>query len=466
VEPTRSDPVRSTADGQLFDGRHFLLWEGVPPGREVVYFVATPGCGPGCRLRVAPADGMTTAPPTEIDLDGKAEPSPPDWPSATGGLDLSRVPRELGRLVGASESGPTLICLAGLHGNEPAGLEAFLRVQDRLASNPAGLEGHLIGLTGNRMALAKNKRYLVHDLNRIWHLDRIAATRSTPVPVEAEDQELRELDYALQSVLDEAQGRVYLLDLHTTSGPGGAFAILDDTLPNREIALDFPVPLVLGLEEELGGTLAAYSTALGITVVGFEAGQHDDPLAVDRAAAAIWVFMESCGVLHEESWPEVEQARRLLAASNGVRSRIVEVRHRHHIEEQDGFEMKPGLAGFHRVAEGEVLAFSSSGPIKAPQAGLLLMPLYQDQGEDGFFLVREIQPVWLSVSKALRGLGVEKLLHLLPGVRRHPELSGSFIVDRRYARWLARQLFHLLGFRRVGRAGRTLIMSRRRDQAS
>jgi succinylglutamate desuccinylase len=413
---------------------------------------------------------MTTAPPTQTNPEKKAEPSPPDRPSAvpseTWGIDLARVPRELGRLVGVDESGPTMICLAGLHGNEPAGLSAFLRVQERLTSKPDGLDGHLIGLTGNRKALAKNRRYLVHDLNRIWHLDRVAALRSTPVPVEAEDQELRELDYALQSVLDEARGRVFLLDLHTTSGPGGAFAILDDTLPNREIAMDFPVPLVLGLEEELGGTLAAYSTALGITVVGFEAGQHDDPLAVDQAEAAIWIAMDSCGVLQPRSRVEVEQARRLLAASNGVSSRIVEVRFRHHIDRQDGFEMKAGLSSFRPVHAGEVLASSSSGPITAPQAGLLLMPLYQDQGEDGFFLVREVQPVWLSVSKVLRGLGMEKVLHLLPGVRRHPELHGSFIVDRRYARWLARQLFHLLGFRRVGRDGRTLVMSQRQDQVS
>ena len=432
--------------------------------------MTTPGRRPASRLRVAPADGMTTAPPTQRNPENKAEPSPPDRPSATpsetGGIDLARVPRELGRLVGVDESGPTMICLAGLHGNEPAGLSAFLRVQERWTSEPDGLEGHLIGLTGNRKALAENRRYIVHDLNRIWHRDRVAALRSTPVPVEAEDQELRELDYALQSVLDEARGRVYLLDLHTTSGPGGAFAILDDTLPNREIAMDFPVPLVLGLEEELGGTLAAYSTALGITVVGFEAGKHDDPLAVDQAEAAIWIAMDSCGVLQPRSRLEVEQARRLLAASNGVSSRIVEVRFRHHIDRQDGFEMKPGLFSFRPVQAGEVLASSSAGPIKSPQAGLLLMPLYQDQGEDGFFLVSEVQPVWLSVSKVLRGLGMEKVLHLLPGVRRHPELPGSFIVDRRYARWLARQLFHLLGFRRVGRDGRTLVMSQRQDQAS
>jgi succinylglutamate desuccinylase len=413
---------------------------------------------------------MTTAPPTQSKLESKAEPSPPDRPSAgskeTGGIDLARVPRELGRLVGNDETGPTLICLAGLHGNEPAGLSAFVRVQERLTSEPEGLQGHLVGLTGNRGALAKNRRYLVHDLNRIWNRDRVAALRSTPVPVEAEDQELRELDYALQSVLDEARGRVYLLDLHTTSGPGGAFAILDDTLPNREIAMDFPVPLVLGLEEELGGTLAAYCTALGITVVGFEAGMHDDPLAVEQAEAAIWIALDSCGALQPGSRLEVEQAHEVLAARNGVSSRIVEVRFRHHIDRQDGFEMRPDLSSFRPVEAGEVLASSSSGPITAPHSGLLLMPLYQDQGEDGFFIVSEVQPVWLSVSKVLRGLGMERFLQLLPGVRRHPELPGSFIVDRRYARWLARQMFHLLGFRRVGRQGRTLVMSRRKDQAA
>lgn len=411
---------------------------------------------------------MTTASRIDKVPENKAESPPPERPghspSEVGSNDLSRVPRELGRVVGDNESGPTLICMAGLHGNEPAGLQAFFRVRDCLLRRPGGLEGRLIGLAGNRKALAENRRFLVHDLNRIWNVDRVAALRSAPVPVEAEDQELRELDYALQSVLDEARGRVFLLDLHTTSGPGGAFAILDDTLANREMAMDFPVPLVLGLEEELGGTLAAYSTRLGVTVVGFEAGQHGDPQAVERAAAAIWVAMDSCGVVRPNSREEVEQARRLLADGNVMSTRIVEVLFRHHIDRRDGFEMQPGWASFQPVEVGQVLAHSSSGPIRAPASGLLLMPLYQDQGEDGFFIVREVQPVWLSLSQALRGLGLERSLHLFPGVRRHPELPESFIVDRRYARWLALQLFHLLGFRRVGRADRTLVMSRRRDR--
>ena len=112
--------------------------------------------------------------------------------------------------------------------------------------------------------------------------------------------------------------------------------------------------------------------------------------------------------------------------------------------------------------KGQALAVDREGPVTAPQSGLLLMPLYQRQGDDGFFIVRKVAPAWLKLSTVLRRLRLERGLHLLPGVRRHPELAGSFLVDRRVARFLALDLFHLLGFRRLGPAtGRWLVMTRR-----
>ena len=50
---------------------------------------------------------------------------------------------------------------------------------------------------------------------------------------------------------------------------------------------------------------------------------------------------------------------------------------------------------------------------------------------------------------------------LLPGVERHPERPSAFVVDRKIARWMALELFHLLGFRRVGAKGRFVVMGRR-----
>lgn len=378
-------------------------------------------------------------------------------------FDLSAVPRELGR-VEAAEPGATLICLGGLHGNEPAGVLAIDRVLKQISRRPEGLCGRMIGLTGNVGALAAGRRFVQDDLNRIWRPSRVEQLSLRPEPLNDEDQELVELNSALSRILDEAPGRVYLLDLHTISGPGPAFAILDDTLQNREVALDFPVPLVLGLEEELGGTLASYMTAQGVTVVGFEAGMHDDPTSVDRAASAIWIALDSCGVLEHETRSEVVAARDLLRRQAHCPARIVEVRYRHNVGEGESFEMDPGFSSFDPVEAGQEIGTARDGRVRASRSGLLLMPLYQDQGNDGFFIVNEVRPAWLPVSAVVRRLGLERFLHLLPGVERHPNRRQTFIVDRRYALWFARQLFHLLGFRQEGKDGPRLTMTRRRDQ--
>ena len=380
-----------------------------------------------------------------------------------GARNLEAIPRELGIADGV-EAGSTLICLGGLHGNEPAGVIATQRILKELREHRGELKGQVFGVVGNRQALAADQRFLDHDLNRAWQPERVSRLRAGHLLDGGEDREQIELDEVLSKIILGAAGRIFLLDLHTTSGPGSAFAILDDTLPNREVALDYPVPLILGLEEELGGTLASYLALQGVTVLGFEAGQHTDRDSVDRAESAIWLALESGGFLKRGLRSRATEARRHLLHDSEIGRRIFEVRYRHHIHPSDEFEMKPGYRSFGTIEAGESLATSSKGEVQAPFGGRLLMPLYQDKGEDGFFLIREVQPVWLPVSAALRRLRLDRFLHLLPGVQRHPLRSDSFIVDRRYARWLARQLFHLLGFRREGRLDRILIMTRRDDQ--
>jgi succinylglutamate desuccinylase len=371
---------------------------------------------------------------------------------------LSDIPRLIGRT--GQPGGPSLICLGGIHGNEPAGVLALRRFFQRVASRD-GFLGHAIGLVGNRGALARGRRFVDQDLNRIWTPERMAQRSRV-----AEENELREIIRAIRSVLEARSGRVFFLDLHTTSGPGPAFAILEDTLANREFGFAFPVPIVLGAEEEIEGTLAGYLCDLGVTTLGFEAGQHDDPSSVDRAEAAIWIALEASGILEPGAWREVVEARQSLARGSRSLPRIVEMRYRKPVRPEDQFQMASGFANFRAVAAGEVLAHDRQGPITAKAPGFVLLPLYQDQGEDGFFLVRPVRAFWLRLSAKLRRLGLARYLHWLPGVRRHPELAGSFVVDRETARWPAMELFHLLGFRRRGGRGRYVVMSRRAHDLS
>ncbi|MEM7585687.1 MAG: succinylglutamate desuccinylase/aspartoacylase family protein [Acidobacteriota bacterium] len=371
------------------------------------------------------------------------------------------APRVLGCVEGP-EPGPILIVVGGLHGNEPSGVQALQRLIPKLAADPRGLEhGRFIGLTGNRQALRRRQRYISHDLNRHWLPERVERLKATSAPLSDEDAELKELNQEIERQLESATHNVYLLDLHTTSGPELPFATLEDDLANRPFAFAFPVPVVLGLEEELAGTLNTYVASRGIITAGFESGQHGTDSAVDRAEAAIWIALETSGVLQPGSRPEAAAARKQLADDNGKLPHVVEVRYRHAIRPEDQYRMDPGYNNFHSVTKGLRVGQDRRGPVETPISGLMLMPLYQAQGADGFFIVKPVYPIWLALSAMVRRWRLERILHFLPGVQRHPELAGSFVVDRRYARWLSLELFHLLGFVCHDKGSRIQVMTRR-----
>jgi len=375
----------------------------------------------------------------------------------------ARVLGRAGRL-----GGPTLVVTAGIHGNEPAGVRAAERVLAELHRRGTPLAGELVALVGNRAGLAREARFLDEDLNRLWTAERLAALRARPSARDhAEEREQRELLSELEPLL--AREHVTLLDLHSTSGGGPPFALAGDTLQNRTVAFALQVPFLLGLEENVSGTLVEHVGALGHVAVVIEGGQSRDPRTADLLESALWITLVSSGVASASDVPELESHRaRLRSAARGLPP-VIEVAHRHDIaaEDEQRFEMLPGFEGFARVERGTLLAHSGGGrerPVLAPFSGLLLMPRYQRQGRDGFFLGRSVSPLWLSLSAALRRLHLERLLGLLPGVRVETRGGHALAVDRRVARFFAAELFHLLGYRRREERGHELVVSRRNDR--
>lgn len=390
--------------------------------------------------------------PTATPATAFPDPPPPD----------TRVERVLGRVRGA-HAGPTLLCVGGLHGNEPAGVAALGRVLRGLGPRAAGMRGDFVALAGNRTALALGRRYLDRDLNRAWTDERIRRLRGDGVAGEsAEDREQVELLAAIEAVVAEARGPVYFLDLHTTSGFGGPFTTFGDTLPNRDLAAHIPVPMILGLEELVDGTLLAFLGQHGIVGVAYESGQHDEPRAVDRAEAGVWLAVATVGLVEESLLPEAAAGRKLLSHDSGHLPRAMEMVYRHDIGPLDGFVMDPGYGNFSPVRAGQVVARDVRGPVAVGLDARLLMPLYQKQGNDGFFLIREFSAFWLRASYILRSLGVDRWIHLLPGLSLDPARQDTVVVNKGVARWGALQFLHLLGFRKQEDQGLRLVMRRRR----
>ena len=381
--------------------------------------------------------------------------------SATGVVAHAGVdaPRVLGEIHGPAD-GPCLICVAGIHGNEPSGVHALQRVFARLEQDPTGLTGHFAGFAGNRQALRKGVRYVHEDMNRAWQPDRLVALRMRDADnLVAEEREMLELDHEVEQRLRPG---ACVIDLHSTSGPGRPFVTMDDTLRNRAFTEPLPVPRVLGLEEELAGTFTGHLIAhRRMPAVGFESGSHYAPSSVEHAEAAIWICLEASGVLEQGVREEPVLSRRLLIEQSGGLAAVVEVRHRHAVDPNGFFEMKPGYKSFQAIRRGEPLADELGMPVLSPFNALMLMPRYQGQGDDGFFLVRPVNTLWLSASSLLRRLRASRWVHYLPGVRKAPDRPGSFLVDRTRARWLVPQIFHLLGFRKEPATGDMTIMTPR-----
>ena len=305
--------------------------------------------------------------------------------------------RIIGRYDG-QEKGPLLLCFAGMHGNEPAGVEAleilFKMLEIEPITNPDfRFRGRLLGLKGNVRALGEKDRYLEVDLNRIWTPENVARVKQTPrESLSAEFLELREMVELIETeAATYRPRRIVFLDLHTTSATGGIFSIATDDPESLRIAVELHAPVIKGMLQGLQGTTLHYfrKENLGVPTVGvvFEAGQHDDPLSVNRIIAAVTNCMRTIGCVRAE---DVENRHdQLLIEFSRNLPKVSELILCHRINEDDNFRMRPNFHNFQPIRRGELLAHDRHGPIYAQTDGLILMPLYQRRGSDGFFLIRK-----------------------------------------------------------------------------
>ena len=275
---------------------------------------------------------------------------------------------------GDSAAGPTLVVVAGLHGNERAALEALESLHRRLARRGGGMAGRVVLMVGNRGALAAGRRFLDTDLNRIW---------TDPQSLEGvgrEAEERRELGAAFDHIAEAACGPPHCLDLHTSSAPSPPFVVgLEGA--SRLLAEAVGAPVVLGFDRFLDGMMISALAAEGWRAAAFEVGEgrHDGARVLARGAASVmaWLGLPGEGTAGRESLAEGEVSPEL------------EVVYRHAIPPGAHFEMRPGWSTFDAVAADQLLAHQDGAPVRAPLAGRLLLPRYQDHGADGFFIAVE-----------------------------------------------------------------------------
>lgn len=300
-----------------------------------------------------------------------------------------RFERVIGRVRGDAV-GPTLIITTLIHGNETAGAIAAERVLARLTEERTPLQGELVVLGGNLAAMALGRRYQVKDLNRQWTIEKVDALRArAPELDDAEDREQRELLVEIDRAIEGARGPIFAIDLHTTSAAGYPFGIYDAEA-QQAFASAFPLPTIRGLGAALAGVLSSYLVHRGVTAIAVEGGQHDDPETIEHIDATLTIALGAAGLVEPAALSETRRAHAHLDEVRGEIPREMKVVARYSIVPSDAFVMAPGFANIARVRRGQFLARDVHGEIHAPTDGYVILPLYQGQGDDGFFFGRAL----------------------------------------------------------------------------
>jgi hypothetical protein len=356
--------------------------------------------------------------------------------------------------------GPVILFFAGIHGNEPAGVLALQQVLPVLEAQKDNIAGCIYGILGNKPALFQNKRYIDEDLNRLWissYMDKL----EEKVTLLEEEKEMKELLQMIREITEKAAGSIYFIDFHTTSSKSYPFITINDALINRKFAIQFPVPIVLGIEEYLDGPMLSYINQEGYVAIGFEAGQHQEEDSVKNTVSFIYLTLAFTGAIKKQGFGQFNLHYSNLKKSAAQLDKIFEIVYLHRIAAWDKFKMHSGFESFQVIKQGTPLAIHNDNMVNAPYSGRIFMPLYQSQGSDGFFIIHRI-PYWvLKLSAFLRKYKTDNLLTLLPGVSWENKEKKILKVNLKTARFLAKPLFHLLGYRVRVTEGHYLKLSNR-----
>lgn len=300
----------------------------------------------------------------------------------------TRVGRVIGRYT-QGRHGPVLVVLAGVHGNETSGIFALRRVFERLTRDNIQIRGEILGLSGNLTALSMGTRFITGDLNRLARADVVERLRAGGSPETSEEGELRELLDEIDAVSAGDHTERFFVDCHTTSSETKPYISVGETADAFRWSLNFPVFIVRGLKERIRGTLDEYLSTIGYTGFTFEAGQHDDLASIENHEVCIWLALAHAGCMSRHDVGCYPHCHEILAKTVIDGRKVFRVVDRYAVDPEEGFEMRPGYINFQPIEKGEVLARNRRGTIRATHDGRILMPLYQPQGDDGFFIVQE-----------------------------------------------------------------------------
>ncbi|MCB9808903.1 succinylglutamate desuccinylase/aspartoacylase family protein [Candidatus Nomurabacteria bacterium] len=241
------------------------------------------------------------------------------------------------------QAGGISVVLAGVHGNEKCGVDAFNNILPTLEIE----KGVVYFIVGSPKALEDNIRFVDVNLNRIFKNDSDLTTE------EKESYEYTRM-VRIRTYLDQADA---LLDIHASNVAGSPpFVICEDQA--RDIADVLSIKkLTTGFDAlEPGGT-DGYMNTLGKTGICIECGYAQDSDISEIAQQCIFDFLAARGHINLL----VEKKEKDAFEMNFI----------YHTK-TNNFRLIKKFDNFEEIQKGQTIGFDGDEEIKAQQDGIII----------------------------------------------------------------------------------------------
>lgn len=239
--------------------------------------------------------------------------------------------------------GPTSIILAGVHGDEKCGVEAFKKIVPSLKIE----NGRVFFIYGNPRAIEKGIRMTNTNLNRMFKNDEILSKE------EKEGYEYSRAQF-LKKYLDQSE---VLLDIHSSSNPNSKpFAICEEN--SKGIVEYLPIDItVSGFDNVEPGGTDYYMNSAGKIGICIECGFNDDPMAIQKAEEAINAFLKARGHIKNDIAPNIQSQIHMYEL---------------YFTKTSDFKISRPFKDFEEISKGEIIGIDGNVEIKMDRDGIIL----------------------------------------------------------------------------------------------
>lgn len=282
-------------------------------------------------------------------------------------------------------TGPRVVMFSGIHGDEISGVHAVEKLMfDFFGGTRTLLRGSLTLARGNEQALKAERRYIKHNLNRMFR-EQYGPSIDTTSYEFTRAQELKTL----------LQNADYFLDLHSAPIAQEPFLVAEQHALEFYSKLGIP-RIMTGWSKfssgSIGGDTENYANAHGAMSATLESGSHFEKRSNDIAYGTVLSLLSLLGMIDVTERP----------AANPVE--VFEV-YAVVTKDADDFRYAGDVSNFQLFKRGQTFAFQNKKPVQVMEDTYLLIPMKPEDtkiGEEVCYLGRKATVDKASMAKASR----------------------------------------------------------------